>query len=114
MFATMSNTFDPEKFRARLAHEMEARGMNPAALSKAANMNARAVKDILEGRSQSPKISTALTLAEALGVDPGVLIGIGPRRQIQSDLADYLEKYTEEDQQRFLEALRALPLARPE
>ncbi|MDN5568183.1 MAG: helix-turn-helix transcriptional regulator, partial [Paracoccus sp. (in: a-proteobacteria)] len=57
-----------ETFRLRLRAEMVAQGLNPASLSKKADLNRRAVTDLLEGRAQSPKLSTAHSLAIALGV----------------------------------------------
>lgn len=84
--------------------------MNAAELSRAAGMNDRAVKDIEEGRALSPKLSTVFALAKALGVDPGELVGLGPRPKIRGDLAAYLSQYSEEDQERLLVAIQALQL----
>lgn len=98
-------------FRDSLMDLMERKGFNAAELSRKAGLNARAVKDIEEGRAQSPKLSTVFALAAALGVDPGELIGLGPRPQVLPELLDYLSEYAPEDQARILSALRALPIA---
>jgi transcriptional regulator with XRE-family HTH domain len=100
---------DPEIFRQNLLRAMQERGLKAAQLSRLAGLNARAVKDIEEGRALSPKLTTVFALAEALEVDPGELIGLGPRPRLLADLADYLSKYSEADQARLLEALRNLP-----
>jgi len=99
-----------ETFRQALKSARAARGMNPDELSKAANLNRRAVRDIEEGRSQSPKLETVFKLAEALKMDPGELLGLGPRQQINAELAAFLAQYDEADQARLLGALAAFPL----
>lgn len=101
----INETFRQALKAARLKREM---GVDELAL--AAKMNRRAVRDIEEGRSQSPKIETVFKLAEALGVDPGELLGLGPRYQLNSELAAFLAQYDEADQARFLAALAAFPL----
>ena len=102
---------DPEVFRQNLLRVMKSRGLKAAQLSRLAGLNPRAVKDIEEGRAQSPKLSTVFALADALEIDPGELIGLGPRHQLLADLAEYLAKYSKDDQARLLEALRNLPLS---
>lgn len=98
-------------FRDQLLSKMRERGMSAAELSRKAGLNARAVKDIEEMRAQSPKLSTVFALAGALGCDPGELIGLGARPKLVPELAQYLSEYSQEDQERILSALRALPLA---
>lgn len=100
------------KFRDNLLSAMREQGMNAASLSRAAGMNARAVKDIEEGRVRSPKLSTVFALAKALNRDPGEMMGLGPRQKVQSDLADFLSQYSEEDQERLLSAIRLMPSPR--
>lgn len=73
-----------------------------------AGLNPRAVKDIEEGRAQSPKLATVFALSKALGEDPGEMIGLGPRYTIKKELAAFLAQYDEADQARLLAALEAL------
>lgn len=100
--------YDNEIFRRNLSRLRHAADLSAAELSRRASLNVRAVKDIEEGRAQSPKLSTAFALADALGVDVGELIGLGPRPKIQSDLAEFLSKYDESEQEQILQALSAL------
>ncbi len=94
-----------ETFRQNLKAAREAANRNPDELSKAAGLNRRAVRDIEEGRSQSPKISTVFALAEALGKDPGEMLGLGRRLNLKAELADFLAQFDEADQERLLGAL---------
>lgn len=98
-----------EIFRTNLLRLMAERGMKEAELSKAAGLNPRAVTDIRENRSASPKISTVFALARALNADPAELMGLGPRYRLNAELASFLSQYSEADQERFLAALAALP-----
>jgi len=59
----------------RLENLMAKRGIKAATLSKSAGLNRRAVTDILEGRSQNPRIDTLVALAAALNVDVSALAG---------------------------------------
>jgi transcriptional regulator with XRE-family HTH domain len=102
-----------EIFRANLLRVMGEKGVDAANLSRAAGLNARAVKDIEERRAVSPKLSTVFRLARALGVDPGELLGLGGREQLAPELREFLSQYTEEDQRRILLALESLPAPRP-
>lgn len=109
---TRSSAMDiSEEFRIRLRAEMEAQGINPAALSLRANMNRRAVTDVLEGRSQSPKLSTAFALAKALGTSIDALCGVAPQISLSPRLVELLAQYDEDDQERLVEAIHALPRA---
>lgn len=98
-----------EIFRLRLKAEMEAQGYNPASLSKRANMNPRLVKDILEARAQSPKLSTAHALAQSLGLGLDELTGSRPQVSLAPRLAELLSRYDQADQERLAEAILALP-----
>ena len=100
-----------ELFRLRLKAEMEAQGLNPASLSIRAGLNRRAVTDLLEGRSQSPKVSTAHALGQALGVGLDQLLGFAPQASIAPRLAELLAQYSPDDQERLAEAILALPRA---
>ncbi|TFL17737.1 adenosylcobalamin-dependent ribonucleoside-diphosphate reductase [Jannaschia formosa] len=59
---------EPASLANRLAGIMKQRDLKPATLSKMAGLNRRAVTDILEGRSKSPKLQTVTALAAALDV----------------------------------------------
>lgn len=102
-FLTMDES---ETFRQNLRAVLERTGLKKATVARMAGVNARGVTDILEGRSESPKLSTVFKIAQALGEDPGEMLGLGPRPKIQADLAAFLARYDETDQQRFLSALR--------
>lgn len=88
--------------------------MSAAELSRRAGLNLRAVKDIEEGRALSPKLSTVFAIAGALGADPGEMIGLGPRANLQPDLISFLQQYPVEQQERFLAALAAIAPSPPE
>lgn len=92
-------------FRQNLLRLRTEAGVTAAELSRRAGLNVRAVKDIEEGRAQSPKLTTAFALARALGVDPGEMIGLGPRIKVRQDLADFLSQYSEVEQEQILSAL---------
>lgn len=96
-------------FRQNLLRIMDARGLKAATLSRAAGLNPRAVKDIEEGRVQSPKLSTVFALSRALGEDPGEMMGLGARSALLKELVEYLEQYSESEQAQILKALSALP-----
>ncbi|MDU8911576.1 adenosylcobalamin-dependent ribonucleoside-diphosphate reductase [Aestuariicoccus sp. MJ-SS9] len=60
----------PEKLKSAIA----AQGTTAAAVSKKAGLNARAVTDIIEGRSKNPRIDTLKALASALKVELNSLL----------------------------------------
>ncbi|AGT09706.1 hypothetical protein JCM7686_2650 [Paracoccus aminophilus JCM 7686] len=95
----------------RLKAEMAAQGYNPASLSICANLNRRAVTDLLEGRAQSPKLSTAYALAKALNVGLDSLTGSAPQPSLAPRLAEILAQYDEADQERLAAAILSLPRA---
>lgn len=101
---------ESEIFRRNLLKMRTDAGISAAELSRKAGLNARAVKDIEEGRAVSPKLATVFALAQALGADPGEMIGLGPRCQLTKELAAFLSQYDEADQSRLLAALEALKL----
>ncbi|MCF3595721.1 adenosylcobalamin-dependent ribonucleoside-diphosphate reductase [Rhodobacteraceae bacterium LMO-12] len=65
----------PVDIAARLKDLMASNNLKAATLSKKAGLNARAVTDIIDGRSQSPRTDTVVALAKALDVDVSALIG---------------------------------------
>ena len=101
-------------FKANLQRIMADKGLKMAPLCRAAGLNLRAVKDIVDARSVSPKLSTVFALARALGEDPGEMMGLGPRVKLRKELADYLSQYDEDAQERILSALRTLAPPQPE
>lgn len=100
-----------EIFRLRLEAEMKAQGLNPASLSIRADMNRRAVTDLLAGRAQSPKLSTAYKLAKCLSVTLDALTGDAPQKAIAPSLLALLSQYTQAEQERLAEAILRLPRA---
>lgn len=100
---------ESEVFRENLLRIIAERGLPEAQVSTDAGLNRRAVTDIRERRTASPKLSTVMALAKALSVDPGELLGLGRRHRLNARLAAFLEQYSEDDQERFLDALAALP-----
>lgn len=99
---------ESETFRQNLLRIRQERGLSAAELSRMAGLNARAVKDIEEGRAQSPKLATVFAIAAALKIDPGEMIGLGKRPSINQALADFLAQYPADEQARLLAALTAL------
>lgn len=53
--------------RARIRTEMEAQGLSLKSLSLKARLSETYVRDLLEGRSQDPKLSKIQAVADALG-----------------------------------------------
>ena len=63
-----------DDFKARLRFFMRENGFNPTSLSKKAQLNATAVRDILEhDGTPNPRIDTFVKLCRALGVKPSQL-----------------------------------------
>lgn len=100
-----------DQFRMRLDAEMKAQGLNPASLSKLAGMNRRAVTDLLEGRAQSPKLSTAHALAKALGVALDELTGERPQVSVAPKMLELLSRYDPAEQEQLAAAIANLPPA---
>jgi transcriptional regulator with XRE-family HTH domain len=98
-----------DSFRENLRRIMLERGMNPAQLSVAAGKNRRMVNDILESRAESPKLSTVVDLAGALGCDVSELLGFGPKVDLSPRLAALLRQYDKAAQEQLATALSALP-----
>lgn len=99
-----------ENFRRNLKRLREEKGYDAKALSKLAGLGERNVKDIEEGRSQSPKISTAYKLAKALDADMLEMMGLPPKpTKVIPEMEDFLSQYDADDQSRLLAALVAIP-----
>ena len=98
-----------ENFRRNLKRLREEQRLDARTLSKMAGMGERGVKDIEEGRSQSPKISTAYRLADALGVDLPTMMGLKSTALLVPDLVEFLAQYDQGAQRQMLAALTALP-----
>lgn len=58
-----------------IRREMTARGFNQKSLAEAAGLNVTAVRDILIGKSRSPRGDTISKIAAALDIPAGVLLG---------------------------------------
>jgi transcriptional regulator with XRE-family HTH domain len=99
-------------FRSNMLRLMTERRMTPAELSRRAGLNLRAVTDIRDGRSQSPKLSTLFAISSALGVELPELLGFGGTR-LEEEFHRLLSRYDRADQERILAVLRALPLRPP-
>lgn len=74
--------------RNRVSVEMKRRRLNPRSLSDAAGLTHTGVRDFL-ARTENPSIGTLLRLAEALQVDPRLLI-FGDQPQLSSDQLHHL------------------------
>lgn len=74
--------------RERIRAEMDAQRLTQKELARRAKLNETYVRDLLEGRSQDPKLSKILAVAQALGKDLAWLVhGIAP-----SELAEILSR----------------------
>tara|TARA_R100001369_G_scaffold79583_1_gene109640 strand:+ start:1016 stop:1429 length:414 start_codon:yes stop_codon:yes gene_type:complete len=104
---------ESENFRRNLKRLREEKGIDAKSLSISAGLGERGVKDIEEGRSQSPKISTVFKLARALDADPITMMGVTSRPAINAKLAEFLDQYDEDGQEQLLGALSVLPLSIP-
>jgi hypothetical protein len=63
-----------DDLKTRLRFYMRESGLNPTSLSRKAQLNATAVRDILEHpKTPNPRIDTFIKLCRALGVKPGQL-----------------------------------------
>ena len=102
-----------ETFRRNLQAIMAERDIKAPEIARLGGVNRRMVYDILEGRSQSPKIETVFKIAAALNVHPGELLGFGPQISLHPLLADLLRQYPVDEQERLASALAQLrhPLA---
>lgn len=74
--------------RERIRWEMDRQSLTAKELARRAKLNETYVRDLMEGRSQDPKLSKILALAEALGKDLSWLVeGIET-----SEIADILRR----------------------
>ncbi|MCC5959908.1 MAG: helix-turn-helix transcriptional regulator [Rhodobacteraceae bacterium] len=106
---------ESEIFRKNLLHYMKLRGFSAASLSRKAGLNNRAVKDIEERRTGSPRISTVFKFARALEVPPEVLLGLGDRDQHgQREAVDapvvngFLSSLSQSERESLLDSIRHL------
>lgn len=96
--------FDQKVFVENLVLHMTRAGMNAARLSKLAGLNPRAVRDILDGRVESPRVKTVLALEKALKLEVGALLGFGPGA-ISFELYELLSELDAKDQRKLLDIL---------
>lgn len=102
-----------EILRIRLKFEMEQQGYNPNSLSKRAGLNRRAVTDILDGKSSSPRVETVYALGKVLGFTLDEMIGLRPAVTIAPQLAELLGQYSQDEQAQLAAAIAALPRRPP-
>lgn len=88
--------------------EMARQEIDAANLSRKAGLNPRAVKDIEEGRSKSPKLSSVVAIANALGVSVYDMVERPPGEVILPELSEFLAGKSENEQRRILSAIQAL------
>ena len=74
---------------------MDERGANPASLAAMAGLNPTGVRDILLGKSQSPRHSTVEKIAEALGVSVYELITDAERGEWLQAIEDATKDFTD-------------------
>lgn len=102
----MDRMTDPsDRFRRNLLRLMREKGMSAAALSRAAGLNPRAVKDIEERRANSPRIATVAALAGALGVSEATLLGLPMATELSPDLSRFLSSFDRDEQRDILARL---------
>lgn len=82
--------------------------VNAPEIARRSGLNRRVVYDIIEGKSQSPKIETVFKIAEALGVHAAELLGFASPIALHPALADLLRQYPEAEQEQLAKALAAL------
>ncbi|MDB6151495.1 MAG: family transcriptional regulator [Chthoniobacter sp.] len=99
---------ESENFRANLLRLMADAGLSAAELSRRAGLNPRAVKDIEERNTVSPKLSTVVALAKALNADPAEMMGLPTTAGLRPELVRLLTQYDEDEQARLLAALSIL------
>lgn len=76
----IAGMIDPaDKFLAGLRKIMAERGLKEATLSEAAGMNSSYLRDLKRGKAASPKLSTALRIADHLGMSVDQIIGAADR-----------------------------------
>lgn len=71
----MASGINIEALRAALQAEMDRKGIKAKPLAKAANLGETAVRDILEGRSNDPRVGTLVKLADFFGVSVSHFLG---------------------------------------
>jgi len=88
---------------------MAQRNLNAAALSRRAGLNPRAVKDIEERRTQSPRLSSVVALASALDVTLEELLGLR-RTALDDEIIAFLCELSLEEQAELRAALQSLAI----
>lgn len=76
-----------------MAHQ----GSNPAALAAMAGLNPTGVRDILMGKSRSPRHQTLEKLANALGVSVFDLLSDEPRAEWLQSIEDLTKDFTDQE-----------------
>jgi transcriptional regulator with XRE-family HTH domain len=96
--------FDMNIVRDRLRDAMSAANIGAKPLAKKAGLGETAVRDIREGNSLDPRISTLAALADALEVDFNYLIG---SNGVPSKVVSIWESIPDEDRPRAIQVLEA-------
>ncbi len=105
-----------EIFRSNLTRMLREKKVTAAALSREAGLNLRAVTDIIEGRAQSPRLSTIYLLCRVLDVSLDEMISSEAPRieadhsgtRIHPEVEKFLSSLSEEEQEQLLESIRKL------
>lgn len=90
-----------------LRTHLERKGWSMAHLSKLAGAGDTAVYDILNQRTQSPKLNTIDKIARALDLTVIDLLTTGDRSAAQWEILSAFSKLSEADQEKLLQAARA-------
>jgi len=96
------------ELRKNLERLMLDRDINAPEIARKSGLNRRMVYDIIEGRSQSPKVETVFKIAAAMSVEPAELLGIEPKVSLHPALAELIQQYPQDEQERLARALAAL------
>lgn len=96
------------RLRENIQRLMAKRDINAPEVARRSGLNRRMIYDIIEGRSQSPKVETVFKIAEAIGVQPGELLGLGESFSLHPALAELILQYPADEQEQLAKALQAL------
>ena len=94
-------------FAANIEAIMNLRGLDPAKLGRAAQMNRTGIYDILSGKSRNPRLDTVEKIAAALDVPPSALLAEKPIDELQAQLYSTLMALEPGERDRLLLTARA-------
>lgn len=104
MDATLSPTILADNIRRLMAE----RGINEKALARSAGLGPTGVRDILQGKSGSPRVETLAKIARALNVHIVVLLESQPASALREQVLSAFASLSEDEQQTLLVLARAL------